>query len=167
MEKLPEILIYGYGNPGRQDDGLAAELIQKAEHWADQNQVAHITLDANYQLQVEDITVMHDKDLLIFVDASMEEQITDFAFTVIEPDSQATFSMHAVAPAYLLDLCQKIYGTHPPAFLLHIRGYEWELDGKITPHASANLEKAWHALQYIIKDPQALINRKVPLQSEY
>jgi hydrogenase maturation protease len=167
MENHPEILIYGYGNPGRQDDGLAAQLIQKSESWIDQNQINHVTFDANYQLQVEDITLMHDKDLVIFVDASMEEHINDFAFSEIEPDSQATFSMHAVAPAYLLDLCQKIYGKHPPAFMLHVRGYEWKLNEGITERASKNLEKAWAALQYIIKDPEALLNRKVPLQPEY
>lgn len=167
METLPQILIYGYGNPGRQDDGLAARLIEKAEFWTAQNQFSHVSLDANYQLQVEDITVMHDKDFLIFVDASMEEPIADFAFSVVEPDSQATFSMHAVAPAYLLDLCQKIYGSHPPAFLLHIRGYEWELDGEITPEAFKNLEKAWEALQQIIQNPEFLLNREVPLQPEY
>lgn len=166
METLPEILIYGYGNPGRQDDGLAAQLIHEAESWIEQHQITHVTLDANYQLQVEDTTLMHNKDLVIFVDASMEEHINDFAFSAIEPDSQATFSMHAVAPAYLLDLCEKIFGTHPPTFLLHIRGYEWEVDEEITSQASENLKKAWLALQYIIKDPEAMVNRKVPLHPE-
>lgn len=166
MESQPEILIYGYGNPGRQDDGLAAELIHKTEIWLEQHPCENITLDANYQLQVEDITVMHNKNLLIFVDASMEDEVENFAFTTIEPDSQATFSMHAVAPAYLLDLCQKVYGTHPPAFLLHIRGYEWKLNEEISAKALENLEKAWLALHYIIKDPDALLNREVPLQSQ-
>ncbi len=34
-----QILVYGYGNPGRQDDGLGVELVRRLEEWAVENEV--------------------------------------------------------------------------------------------------------------------------------
>ena len=50
--------------------------------------------------------------------------------------------MHAVSPAYVLDLCQKIFHKSPETYLLHIKGYEFELIEELTPKAKENLEKA-------------------------
>jgi len=31
---MKKTLIYGYGNPGRQDDAIGIMLVEKLEHWA-------------------------------------------------------------------------------------------------------------------------------------
>ena len=77
-----QILIYGYGNPGREDDGLGIELVNKLEGWAAENQLSDIEFDNNYQLNIEDAEVISQKDLVIFADAS-EEEIEDFCFSVV------------------------------------------------------------------------------------
>ncbi|MEX2602982.1 MAG: hypothetical protein WD361_02205 [Gracilimonas sp.] len=166
MTYKTNILIYGYGNPGRQDDGLAKMLIDKAEAWVEKKRFKNVSLDVNYQLQVEDITDMYDKDLVIFADASMEENVEDFLITPLTANDQATFSMHAVAPAYLLALCQKIYGLHPLSYLLHIRGYEWNLNEEITPEALQNLDKAWETLQLILNEPELFLEKPGLFQSQ-
>lgn len=160
MKKHTSILVYGYGNPGRQDDGLGKVLIDKAELWVEKERLPNITLDVNYQLQVEDITNMHDKDVIIFVDASMEESVEHFLITPLHADEQDTFSMHAISPAYLLALCQKIYGHYPPAYMLHIRGYEWNINENITPTALQNLENAWNLLKKVLREPTLLLEQK-------
>ena len=157
MAEPKKILIYGYGNPGRQDDGLGKALIDIAEMWAEEMKLEHLTLDTNYLLQVEDVLLMRDKDLVIFVDASMEEHVRDYHFEEVEPDSKATFTMHSVSPGYILALYQKLFGEHPPSFLLHIKGYRWELGESITPEAEQNLEQAWVAIKKIILDPDKLL----------
>lgn len=157
MPDQVNILVYGYGNPGRQDDGLGKALIDLAEEWLSQNQNDNISLDVNYQLQVEDVTEIYDKDLIIFVDASMREDIEDFSFERVEPDPRANFSMHSVSPAYILALCEKIYGKLPPAYLLHVRGYEWELSEPISSAAQNNMQKAWSSLREILLSPELLL----------
>ncbi len=156
MTNKQQILIYGYGNPGRQDDGLGSLLIEKAEKWVDKSNLSNITLDVNFQLQVEDVTIMQDKDLILFVDASMDETVSEFKMVPVQADPRATFTMHAVSPEYLLALCRKVYGKNPPAYLLHIRGYEWNLDESLTPSARQNLENAWSWLRDILSDPEKL-----------
>ncbi|NJK85082.1 MAG: hypothetical protein HC906_03035 [Bacteroidales bacterium] len=37
MKTPPDILIYGYGNPGRQDDGLGVLLCERLLKWVHEN----------------------------------------------------------------------------------------------------------------------------------
>jgi hydrogenase maturation protease len=60
------ILLIGYGNPGRQDDGLgpavAAEMAKLG--------LAHLTVYDCYQLNIEDAIDVAEHDAVWFVDAS-------------------------------------------------------------------------------------------------
>ncbi|MBP3191753.1 hypothetical protein [Natronogracilivirga saccharolytica] len=154
MAESGNILIYGYGNPGRQDDGLGNEIIGLAGDWAKREGIKGLALDSNYQLQVEDVTMIHDRDLVIFVDASMRQDIADYRLEPVQADPRATFTMHSVAPGYILALCREIYGQHPPAYLLHIRGHEWEINEPISDKARENLQKAWVRLRRLIRKPE-------------
>jgi hydrogenase maturation protease len=149
-------MVYGYGNPGRQDDGLGNEMINKLESWQKEEKPTNLFLDSNYQLNIEDASNISDKDIVIFVDASVEKAVRDFTFSVVQPTSKSNFSMHAVSPGYVLDLCNKIYHHYPSAYLLHIKGYEWEFMEGLTAKANKNLEKAFYFLKKIIKDPALL-----------
>ncbi|MEX0680942.1 MAG: hypothetical protein WD097_06130 [Balneolales bacterium] len=153
-----KILIYAYGNPGRQDDGLGNALIDLAETWVKNNDIEQVSLDSNYQLQVEDVIDMHDKRLIIFVDADMDGSVEDFRIDPVMASSRATFTMHALSPGYLLDLCNRLYGHHPPAYMLHIRGYEWDQGKPMTAGAKRNLDHAWKALLEIICNPELLVS---------
>ena len=146
-----KILLYGYGNPGRQDDALGAKFIEKIETWINENGFDNIETDTNYQLNIEDAATIADKDLVIFIDATIEE-IETIKFTKVEPnDSTIEFTMHAVSAAFVVDLCQKIYNKTPEAYLLHIRGYEWELIDGLTQKASENLDLAIEFIKEKIK----------------
>ena len=50
----PKILVYGYGNPGRQDDGLGISLVEMIEDWKNKKKLSYIETDSNYQLNIED-----------------------------------------------------------------------------------------------------------------
>ena len=158
MAEPGNILIYGYGNPGRQDDGLGNEMIELVEAWATREGITGLAVDSNYQLQVEDVTMIHDRDLVIFVDASMRPDITDYRLESVHPNPRATFTMHSVAPGYILALCREIYGQHPPAYLLHIRGHEWEINEPISAKAKENLQKAWIRLRRLIVKPEEALS---------
>ena len=142
MDDLKKILIYAYGNPGRQDDGLGNRLIEKLEKWIDENNICNVKLDSNYQLNIEDAVKISEKDMVIFVDASTE-QIEDIHFSPVEPSEGRTeFTTHAASPAFILALCNKLYNKHPETYLLQIRGYEWEFKEELSEKAEKNLEKA-------------------------
>jgi len=142
----PKILVYGYGNPGRQDDGLGVALSETIEIWARENEIREVETDSNYQLNIEDAARISAFDLVIFADAT-KEKIKGYALTSLKPSPKIDFTMHSVSPAFILNLCQEVYQRIPSAFLLHIKGYEWEFMKDMTPKAVKNLGEATEFLK--------------------
>jgi len=141
-----KILIYGYGNPGRRDDGLGIAFAEEIDFWTKQAKPESVVTETNYQLNIEDAELISHYDTVIFADASLET-IDSFAFTAIHP-SPATleFTMHAVAPAYVVHLCRELFHKNPNAYLMHIKGHEWGVGEGLSEQAMENLDLA---LDYI------------------
>jgi len=137
-----DILIYGFGNPGRQDDGLGPALVGKLE--SDNNFKADT--DSNYQLNIEDAYEISRYKGVIFVDASMDCE-ESFSFYEIEPASEITFTTHEMSPQSVMALCEDLYPNKVKAFILEIRGYEWEFKEGLSTEAKNNLEKALNFLK--------------------
>ena len=148
---MKKILIYGYGNPGRQDDALGVLLAEKLDLWAKENGLKSMEFDSNYQLNIEDALTISEYDTVIFADASIED-IPDFAVTRVEPCQKTEFTMHAMAPEFVLHLCQSLYSKFPNTFLLHIKGYEFEFLGELTKQARENLNDALLFLKNVFSD---------------
>lgn len=153
MEAFFKILVYGYGNPGRQDDGLGNEFVNRLREWTEQEHILGVNFDSNYQLNIEDAEAISGHDLVIFVDASTEE-IDDFILTRVTGERDVSFTSHAASPAYIVKLAGDLFNRHPDVYLLHIKGYAWEFREGITDEALGNLKKALDYLKPLIKDPQ-------------
>ena len=131
------VLIYGYGNPGRQDDGLGPLISEEIEKL----NLPFVETDANYQLQIEDAADIVKYELVIFVDATIEG---DASFTVREvvPSANITFTSHAVKPDSILAISRDSFGTVPSTWIIGVRGYEFEFTEGLTEKAGVNCEKA-------------------------
>jgi len=148
--KQPKILIYGYGNPGRQDDALGVLLSEKIEVWVKENDYPFITVDQNYQLNIEDAEYISNYDLVIFLDASVEE-IESVLIEPVHPNLKTDFSMHSVTPAFVLGLTHQIFNQSPETFQLHIKGYKYNFMESLTEGAITNLETAFAELISFLK----------------
>ena len=145
---MRKTLIYAFGNPGRQDDALGNELVEAIQLWIDDNNIQGVDCDSNYQLNIEDSELISHYDKVFFVDASMAS-IEDVTFTKVEPsDAKVEFSMHAVSPAFVVDLCKKMYPNLPEAYLVQIKGYQWDFMEAMTEKAHLNLRKAISLMKY-------------------
>lgn len=142
MTAFFKILIYGYGNPGREDDGLGIALVKMLEDWSTQSQLTGLEFDSNYQLNIEDAEAISGKDIVIFADASTEE-IEDFILTEVTGERDVSFTTHAASPGYIVKLCHDLFGKCPGVYLLHIRGYQWEFKEGLSEQARSNLQKAF------------------------
>jgi len=148
-------LIYGFGNPGRQDDGLGVAFAERLEQWAESENIRNIEFDTNYQLNIEDAEVLSNHDLVIFADASVEE--TDsFYISRITGNADATFTTHAASPEYIVYLCESLFHRKPAAFLLHIKGYEWEMKEGLTGKAGKNLVRALDRCKDVLRSEDVL-----------
>lgn len=151
MDITPKILVIGYGNPGRQDDGTGVLLAEEIFRWAEENNLSNISTDSNYQLNLEDAATMSEYDLVVFADAS-KENIESFKMSELKPSASVDFSMHSVSPAFILHICNHVFHKSPGTYLLHIKGYSWEFMAEPTPEALQNLKLATDYLKdFILK----------------
>jgi hydrogenase maturation protease len=161
-----KILVYGYGNPGRQDDGLGIQLVKELEEWSAGSVEKHVVFETNYQLNIEDAETIRNFDLVIFADASMEELDSPVTLTRLDGINELSFTTHAASPGYVVHLCNKLFGAHPRSYLLHIRGYEWDFREGLTAQAGANLHLALEMMKSYINDPSVLLNERLPLETK-
>lgn len=152
-----KILIYGYGNPGRQDDGLGNVFIEFLEEWVKEQKLEGFEFDSNYQLNIEDAAAVADKDLVIFVDASTED-IKNYILTPIDASTKVAFTTHSASPGYIVGLSKKLYNKFPPTYLLHIKGYEWDFKEGLSKQAKQNLLGSLKMMKEKLKNPSELID---------
>ena len=146
MDVPKRVLIYGYGNPGRQDDALGNEMAERVQEWIEEHGLRCMETDSNYQLNIEDAEKISDWEVVVFVDASQED-IHEYKFEKVDPsDAQVEFTMHAVSPAYVLHLSEKLFNKLPETYVLGIKGYEWDFKEGLSDNARLNLEQAFQFL---------------------
>ncbi|MFH2138712.1 MAG: hydrogenase maturation protease [Candidatus Omnitrophota bacterium] len=145
-----KVLLIGYGNPGRLDDGLGPALAEEIEA----ENIPEVTVDADYQLTVEDAADAAKHDVVIFADASVNGR-EPFFFTRIEPKAGMSFTSHSVEPEAVLGLAQELFSAKTQGYALGIRGYEFNEFGQgLSPAAAENLKKAKEFIK------TALLNKK-------
>ena len=151
MKKELKILIYGFGNPGRKDDGLGYEFVRHFSDWIENEGIKNIEFDCNYQLNIEDAHLISEKDIVLFVDASTEN-IDNFILSKVDDDSDMSFTTHEASPGYIFHLCKKLFNKSPDTYLLHIKGYEWNFQEGISELATNNLDKSLNFTKSIFKN---------------
>ena len=134
----PKILLIGYGNPAREDDGIGPAVAEEIEKLG----IDGITIDADYQLTVESSAAVAENDIVIFVDASVDCE-EPFAFSRVYPKRQDSFSSHSTTPEAVLGYAEELFGSICRAYILGIRGYSFSMYvEKMTPKAMDNMGKA-------------------------
>ena len=141
------ILVYGYGNPGRLDDGLGPALVRQLSARG----ITGVSLESGYQLQIEDAALVAEHDVVVFADA--DAACADpFELRWIEPRSETTFTTHSVAPEALLALAHEHFGSKTLGFVLGIRGHEFDEFGeRLSPQAQRNLAAAADFMQRALR----------------
>ncbi len=147
-ETIPDILLVGFGNPAREDDGLGPAAADELEKY----NIEGLTVDANYQLSVEDAADAAEHDIVIFVDASIKGD-GPFEFFQLEPVNQQSFSSHSVEPAGVLGMAKELFNSKCRGYMMGIRGYSFEMFTEVmTEKAGENLKLAVDFLVRTIKN---------------
>ena len=143
------VLLIGFGNPGRLDDGLGPALAREIEKL----DLPGVTVDADYQLTVENSAEAAKHGAVIFADADTAGP-EPFWLKQIEPSGNGvTFSTHSIDPRAVLALARDLFGAEPEGFLLGIRGYEFnEFGERLSEKARENLVAAIEFLTEALRD---------------
>jgi len=140
----PRTLVLAWGNPGRRDDGLGAACAARLEAAA----LPGVAVEWDYQLQVEAAAEAARHERVVFVDADRSRGRAPWQLERLRPASgRPSFSTHSVAPGEVLALAGELFGRTPEAWLLGIRGYDFDGFGEgLSRGARANLESAYDEL---------------------
>ncbi|MCA9402182.1 MAG: hydrogenase maturation protease [Candidatus Omnitrophica bacterium] len=129
------ILIIGYGNPARRDDGIGPCLADSLP--AD---IPGVSVRSQHSVMIEDAATAAAFDVVIFVDASISAP-EPFAFETINPEPEGAASSHHVSPELIVHLAGTMYAANLTGYLLAVRGYDFDGFGEqLSPKAAANME---------------------------
>jgi hydrogenase maturation protease len=147
-EGARKVAVIGYGNPGRLDDGLGPALAAALE----KRGMPGLTVEADYQLGIDTARTVAEHDVVVFADASLIGP-EPFSFRRIGPKASAHFSSHIVEPEGVLALAQEVFRATPEAYVLGIRGYEFDEFGEsLSERAEANLAAALEFIERVVCD---------------
>jgi hypothetical protein len=82
----------------------------------------------------------------LFVDATKDPAVESFSLSCPQPKLDFSFTSHALSVPAILATTQQCFEHVPDAYLLAIRGYEWELQQGLTSSAQHNLG---HSLEFL------------------
>lgn len=138
---MPHVVLIGYGNPLRRDDGFGWLLAQRLQTELDDPDVEII---AAHQLTPELAEPLSRADYAIFADASTSAQ--DDKPELHELAAQETGGgqfTHHVSPQCLLSFTRTLYGTAPyKSWLLSVRAQDMGFGEQLSPPVARALETA-------------------------
>ncbi len=149
LSRLPPgpLLVLGYGNPGRLDDGLGPAFCEalRLRLGGDAHRAGphRMTIRDAFQLNVEDAAEVADHDCVVFVDATLPGPGT-FSFEPVTPSTRrAEFTTHSATPAGIMGLARDLLGADTQGYALGIRGGEFGGFGeRLSPVARCHLALA-------------------------
>lgn len=134
---MATILIIGYGNPLRRDDGIgwaASELL--ASCVAD----AEVRVLARHQLTPELAEDAAQVDRLILIDSTSKYPPGNIFVEKIEPSRPSTqTSSHHLTPTALLACVKDLYGTSPETWLISVGAESFDHGSELSPTVAASL----------------------------
>lgn len=151
--EVEPVLILGYGNVDRQDDGVAwhviARLAQRlgcafASSPEEEIQLSHQGLDFLFVLQLtpEIAESISQYRRVCFVDAHTGRVPLDIQVASVTAQYQSSPFTHHLTPSTCLAFAQSLYQSQPEAILVSIRGYEFGFSRSLSPRTNALAEQA-------------------------
>ncbi|WP_254050997.1 hydrogenase maturation protease [Zoogloea sp. LCSB751] len=131
------LVVFAIGNPSRGDDALGPRLMAELESW----NLPDVRLVSDFQLQIEHALDLDDRDLALFIDAGTGTP-APYSFREIHPAPDRSISSHALSPEAVLHVYEEIRRPPPPAFVLCVRGEDFQLGAELSGIAAAHLTAA-------------------------
>jgi hydrogenase maturation protease len=144
---VPHVLVIGYGNPLRGDDGLgwaaAAALFRE-------NKSPDVEVLPCHQLTPELASAMSGAEAVIFVDCAREGSPGDFRCVEIRPEAGPGTFTHGLTPSTLLSLTCELFGVCPHVYMLSVCGRCFEAGETLSPDVAAGLPELKRVLSELI-----------------
>ena len=133
-----DILVIGYGNSLRSDDGVGPCLAEAVRQWSIQGVVAQ----SAHQLTPEMAATLHSAKAVVFIDARLDRDSTEVRCVPLDGPEGAHIQPHLTTPEGLLHLARSLYGRAPAAWLITIPVTDLAFGDRLSPEAQIRADKA-------------------------
>lgn len=144
---MPRILIFGFGNVLRADDGVG---VRVAERLRDENWPADVGVIAAHQLLPEHADLLKGADRVVFVDAAEDVAPGEIEAGPLGPAGAPAITLHHLTPAALLAACTVLYGRAPEATFVRIGVESTETSAALSTTLAARLEACCERVRQIV-----------------
>ena len=155
---MPCVLIVGYGNPLRCDDGVAWRAVDALDGKFPKSQVEFLRL---HQLAPEIADALRGRELVIFLDAACvnnaengrpgEIHIREIA-AAEKQERQASQFSHVYSPGKILELARELYGATPKAIVVTVAGKDFGHGDRLSDSVANALPSFVSQLDQIIRE---------------
>jgi hydrogenase maturation protease len=144
------ILVIGYGNPLRGDDGVGNLL---AQHLVERNRDCEVEILPCHQLTPELAEPVSRACVVVFIDAQEGRETGDLSVRTVQPLSgpvEGAFT-HNVTPETLLGAARTLYGASPEGVVITIEGHSFDYGETVSPAMQAALPGLLEAIEQLIQ----------------
>jgi hydrogenase maturation protease len=146
---MARVLILGYGNPLRSDDGLGWQV---AVQLFRANQSADVEVLPCHQLTPELSETISKASTVVFIDCTKEGVPGEFRCEEIHWQTGSISFTHDLSPSALLDLASQLFGACPRAFLLTVCGECFATGETLSPAVNRQIPKLKERVRELITE---------------
>jgi hydrogenase maturation protease len=140
------ILVIGYGNSLRCDDGVGPYIASHVETW----EIPDVKAIAVQQLTPDLAEKLIKADLVIFVDANLTHTKTVQVYPIAIAES-GMVTGHWCEPSILLAITQALHGWHPKAWWVTVPGSNFDLGETFSTLTQHETNVALEAINHLIQ----------------
>lgn len=153
---MKKLLLLGYGNPDREDDGVAWHILRALtvelglsapDSYEDEfPESAQIDFAFHLQLTPEMAEDVASYPYVCFIDAHTGNIPEAVRLIDVESEFQNSPFTHHLTPQSLISMCETIYGKKPNAVLLSVLGHRFLFTRELSPETATLVP---HAVELI------------------
>ena len=163
---MKQLLLLGYGNPDREDDGVAWHILRalttrlglSAPDSYEDEFPEHAEIEFAFYLQLtpemaEDVSAY---DHVCFVDAHTGNIPEPVRLIDVQSEFQASPFTHHLTAQSLVSMCETIYGKKPDAALLSVLGHRFLFSRQLSEETARLVPEAVELIWDWMKDRKIL-----------
>jgi hydrogenase maturation protease len=150
---LDRTLIVGYGNPDREDDGVAWHILTRLAERLERPGPydPHLGLEPGeeipalwfmLQLTPEIAETLAEYDRICFVDAHTGAVPNEINIEQVKSEFQNSPFTHHMTAATCMSFVEQIYNLKPEAILVSVRGYKFGFEQSLSPQTARLADEA-------------------------
>ena len=146
MNTSTRLLVIGYGNTLRGDDGVGPRVAEAVEEL----RLPGVSTITCQQLSPEHADSISQAETVVFVDAAVDTP-NEVQLRPLEPSDSSQLMAHAADPRTMLALARDVFGHAPKAWWLTIPAVTMEFSETLSPEAERGCAEAVEKIQTLCR----------------